>query len=417
MIIEAEKYGGLCECGREHAMLTKLCVIERGAMARFDEHLARLGIRGKRCAIYGSITYNNPLFIHPRAEQEIVLESCGLHADERSTAEVLDKLDADAEVLIACGSGSIHDTVRYCAAKRGIVFISCPTAASCDGFCSAVAAMTWGGYKKTINAVAPYAVIADLDVISAAPAYLTASGVGDVLGKYVALADWKISRELTGEQVCPVIYDIMKKAVDVIWDSCLDTLKGDIAAFEAVMYGLLMSGLAMQMMGNSRPASGAEHHISHIIEMRPAGFGDVNSPALHGEKVGVGTLIASREYHRMAEFEDVSDYVVPYKPLDDAWLRSFFGERLYPTAAKENENDCLAAVTPEAIVRAWPEIRRIIAGIPPEDEIYAKLEKLGAKRSLTDIEVPEELLPELIRCSPAARNRLTLMRVKRMLKI
>lgn len=398
-------------------MATRLCVIESGALGQLEELLEREGLAGrKRCAVYGSVTWANPAFPHPRAGQEIVLPSEGLHADEHATGEVLRQLGEDVELLLACGSGSIHDTVRYCAAQRGIPFVALPTAASVDGFCSAVAAMTWQGYKKTMNAVAPLLVVADLDVISRAPAYLTASGVGDVLGKYIALADWRIAHALTGEAVCPVIYDIMEDAVGRIWDSCLDTLTGSPEAFESVMYGLLLSGLAMQLMGNSRPASGAEHHISHLIEMRPAALG-VNSAALHGEKVGVGTLIAAREYHRLAGIEDIAPYVRPYEPLDDGWLRRFYGERLYPTAAAENAHDCLAAVTPEAIIRAWPTIREIIASIPSEEAIYEKLEKLGAKRSLTDIEVPEELLPVLIAHSPSVRNRLTLMRVRRMLKL
>lgn len=417
MRIDSRKFGGRCACGKEHYMATRLCVIESGALAHLDEILAEEGVSGKRCAVYGSNTYSNPAFIHPRAEQEIVLPSEGLHADEHATGEVLAQLDEDVELLLACGSGSIHDTVRFCAAQRGIPFVALPTAASVDGFCSSVAAMTWKGYKKTFTAVAPLLVIADLDVISRAPAYLTASGVGDMFGKFVALADWRIAHELTGEEVCPVIYDIVKDAVAKIWDSCLDTLAGSMEAYESVMYGLLMSGLAMQLMGNSRPASAAEHHVSHLIEMRPAAFGEVNSSALHGEKVGVGTLIAAREYRRLAGIEDISDKVLPYRPLEDAWLREFYGEKLYSTAYEENKNDCLAQVTPEAIIRAWPKIREIIAEIPPEQEIYEKFEKLGAKRCLTDIEVPEDMLPLLIAHSPSVRNRLTLMRVRRMLAL
>ena len=417
MRIDSRKYGGHCKCGKEHQMATRTCIIEPGALKQLDRILEEEGIGGKRCAVYGSNTWSNPFFLHPRAEQEIILPSEGLHADENSTAAVLRQLDEDADLLLACGSGSIHDTVRYCAAQKGIPFIALPTAASVDGYCSAVAAMTWRGYKNTMNAVAPLIVVADLDVISRAPVWLTASGVGDMLGKFIALADWKIAHELTGEPVCPVIYDIMRDAVDKIWDSCPETLNGDLNAFESVMYGLLMSGLAMQMMGNSRPASGAEHHISHLIEMRPDGLGPVNSPALHGEKVGVGTLIASRVYHRMAQIEDVSDIVRDYRPLDDVWLHRFYGEVLYPTAAEENRNDCLAAVSPDAIVRAWPRIRQIIAGIPLETEIDEKFQKLGAKRSLSDLGVPETLLPVLIEHSPTVRNRLTLMRVRRMLDL
>lgn len=415
MIIDSTKYGGLCECGKEHYMNTRLCIIEAGALEKLEEYLAQVGITGKRCAVYGSITFNNPAFIHPTVDQEIVLQSEGLHADEKQTQIVLDQLDDDVKVLLACGSGSIHDTVRFCAAKKGLDFVALPTAASVDGFCSTVAAMTWYGYKKTFPAIAPKLVVADLNVISKAPSYLTASGVADVLGKYIALADWQISNAITGEYICQRILKIVQDAVKDIWDSCLDTLNGDIAAYEKVMYGLIMSGLAMQLMGNSRPASGAEHHVSHIIEMRPSGLGNIHSEALHGEKVGVGTLMAAREYHRLAKIEDITGLVEDYKPLDEGEMRSLYGE-LYDGAAEENQGDCLAKVTPEALVAAWPKIREIINTIPTEEEIYEKFEKLGAKRCLADIDVSEDLYDKLIENSPTVRNRLTLMRIKRMLK-
>lgn len=92
---------------------------------------------------------------HPYAEQEIILPSKGLHADEKAVARTLAELHGDTKVLIAVGSGTIHDIACYCAHERGLHFVSCPTAASVDGFCSTVAAMTWHGYKKTLPAVAP----------------------------------------------------------------------------------------------------------------------------------------------------------------------------------------------------------------------------------------------------------------------
>lgn len=416
MKIDGANYGGLCQCGREHQMATRLCVIEAGALAAFEDHLAQAGVSGKRCVVYDTNTYKIEGLIHPAAQQEIVLEAEGLHANEVSTAHVLEILEQDVEVLVAVGGGTVHDTVRYCAKAREIPFVSVPTAASCDGFCSNVAAMTWHGYKLTWPCAAPALVVADLNVIAAAPWYLTASGIGDMLGKYVALADWRISRAVTGEEVCPVIYDMMKQAVDRIWENCEAIHNGEVAAYEAVTYGLLMSGLAMQMMGNSRPASGGEHHISHFIEVEPAAMG-VSSDALHGEKVGVGTVLASAEYQRLAQIEDIAPLVKPYEPLTGEWLMEIFGEKLFDACRKENEKDCLAKVTPEALVAAWPEIRSIIADIPPSQEIYRLLEMLEAKRDLPHIGVPEDRLPLLLDASPIIRNRLTLMRMRRMLRL
>lgn len=413
MQIDSKKYGGVCQCGKEHRMATVLCVIESGALDRFDRYLEEVGAAGKRCVIYDTNTYNIPGLNRPKARQEIVLPAEGLHADEKATARVLAEMEPDIEVLVAVGSGTIHDATRYCAREKGIPFVSVPTAASCDAFCSTVAAMTWYGFKKTLPGVAPLLVVADTDIIAAAPWHLTLSGIGDMLGKYTALADWKISRAVTGEEVCPVIYGIMKDALEGIWNNRQGLLEKSPAACESVIYGLLMSGLAMQLMENSRPASGAEHHISHFIEVEPAVL-NLHSAALHGEKVGVGTVLASAEYHRLTAKETLAD-VSPYIPVSDQKMMDIFGPRLCEACLEENKNDCLAKVTPDKLEKAWPEIRRLVAEIPTGEELFDFLKALGAKRTLADIQVPEDKLPTLLDCSPLIRNRLTLMRIRRLL--
>ncbi len=416
MRIDSREYGGACVCGREHPLSTRLCVIESGALARFEDCMTELSLLGKRCAVYDRNTYNviDPA-LHPRAEQEILLPGAGLHADEFSTADFLKELAPDVEVVIAVGGGPLHDIVRFCSKKRGIPFVSVPTAASCDGFSAEVAAMTWEGVKKTMSCQAPELVIADTDIIRAAPSHLILSGIGDVLGKFIALAEWKMANAVTGEFLCPRIWDMMHQAVTRIWDNCVKAREGEEEAVEAVVYGLLLSGIAMQMFGNSRPASGAEHHISHLLEIEPVGFG-VQSRASHGEKVGVGTIVVSGVYHRMAEVEDIEPLLKPYEPIDPEWLRSYFGEFLYEAVAAENANDCLAAVTPDMIARAWPVMRKAILEIPSEKELAERMASIGAKTTLEDIGVPGEKLDELLAVSPLARNRLTLMRMRRMMK-
>lgn len=415
MRIDSAVYGGLCRCGSEHQMATRLCVIEAGALAHFEEYMVQIGVSGKRCVVYDTNTYAIPGLPHPAADQEVVLTAEGLHADEVSTARLLELMDDGMEVLVAVGGGTVHDIVRFCSKQLELPFISVPTAASCDGFCSNVAAMTWHGYKLTWPCAAPEMVVADLNIISAAPWFLTASGFGDMVAKYVALADWRISHELTGEAVCPVIYDIMHEAVDRIWNNCLKLREQDMDAYEAVTYGLLMSGLAMQMLGTSRPASGGEHHVSHFIEVGPAGLA-ASSSALHGEKVGVGTVLISAEYQRLAAIEDIAPLVLPFQSLSDDQLMTVFGENLFEACKKENSSDCLSKVTPERLTTAWPTIRRIISHIPPSEEIFRMLERLDAKRTLPDIGIPQDRLPLILEASPLIRNRLTLMRTRRMLR-
>lgn len=415
MIIDTREYGGVCLCGREHIMTTRSVVIESGCLLRLEEILEQSSIRGKRCALYGENSYAATADRHPRAGQEIVLPAAGLHADERSTARVLELLDGDVEVILAVGSGTIHDIARYCACERGLRLVSCPTAASVDGFCSTVSAMTWHGYKKTVPAVAPEIVAADTEIIRNAPPELVKSGVGDILAKYTALADWRIANVLTGEHFCPRIHDMMREAAHTAVASIGGLLRGETDAYAKVTYALVLSGIAMQMMGNSRPASGAEHHISHLIEMGPAGL-KAAFPALHGEKAGVGTILAAREYKRLADIELQPSCLWEYKPLSPEEINAFFGEDLAEAILTENKSDCLAAVQNEALIGKWPRIKQIIADIPDPEYLYGLLKTLGAKRAPEDMGVTKDDVETIFEYSPLVRNRLTLMRIRRLMK-
>lgn len=416
MIINAYDYNGLCSCGKKHIMNTKAAIIEPGCLGRIDKYLSSYGIEGKCCALYGENSFRATEGCHPMADQVIIMESEGLHANEVYTAKVLSALEDDIEIILAVGSGTIHDIARFCAHERGIRFVSCPTAASVDGFCSTVAAMTWYGYKKTLPAVAPEIVIADIDIIKNAPRELTVSGIGDIMAKYTALADWRISHIVTGEYLCERIFSITQEALKMAAESIKGIENGEVSAYEAVTYALIMSGLAMQMMGNSRPASGTEHHFSHTIEMGPRKL-QVRFPAMHGEKAGVGTIYALNEYKRLAAEKDITPYLQKYTPLDAEEITEFFGETLGKAILKENENDCLAAVTPEDISDSWEAVRDVVAALPDGEVVASQLAALGGKRTAESIGVAEEDVPTILRYAPSVRNRLTLMRMKRMIQL
>ena len=410
MIIDAKKLGGPCSCGKAHEMETKLCVVEAGALKRFDEYKNELGISGRCAVIYDENTYRATEGLHPKADMEIILSPENLHADEHGVALANEKLSGNFDYLVAVGSGTIHDITRYIAYERGITFISCPTAASVDGFCSSVAAMTWYGFKRTLTAVAPTIVIADTEVISKAPIRLARSGFGDMIGKYIALSDWRIGALITGEYFCSEIYNLTYKATEEVIKSAEGISSGDLSAYEKLTYGLLLSGIAMQMLGTSRCASGAEHHISHLIEMQPEPL-SLSSSALHGEKVGVATLIAATEYHRMAEDKEIR--FADYKKATNEEIHKIFGARLADAIIEENKKDACDGITSVRIHECWDSIREIISGIPTAEELSLAYEKLSVKSTLADISVSDNMKDTLLDCSPLVRNRLTLMRLRR----
>jgi glycerol-1-phosphate dehydrogenase [NAD(P)+] len=377
---------------------------------KINTYLEQYNLRGYSVAIYDENTYRATSGMHPNVTKEIILDPKSLHADNHGVALAMEQIPEACDYLIAVGSGTVHDITRYCAYTKGIPFVSCPTAASVDGFCSSVAAMTWEGFKKTFTAVAPKIVVADLNVISKAPMFLTKSGFGDMIGKFIALADWKIAHTLTGEYFCPMIHDITLNATQAVIESAESIKNGDIIAYEKLTYGLLMSGLAMQLLGNSRCASGAEHHISHLIEMHPDGL-NLKSDALHGEKVGVGTLLAAAEYHAIKNNSSIR--WTQYPDINNNEIQLIFGERLAESIISENSNNCASGINEKILLARWKKICEIIDTIPTYDELLDKYKMIGAKASLSDIDVDEDKLSALLEYSPLVRNRLTLMRLRK----
>lgn len=391
-------------------LTTEKLVIEPGCLSGLEALCARAGLSGPAAAVYDENTYRASEGRRPKAAWEVVLPPEGLHADEHGVALLEQRLRPGAAYLIAVGSGTVHDLTRYCAHQRGIPFVSCPTAASVDGFCSSVAAMTMHGAKKTIPAAAPKLVAADLDIIAAAPAYLAASGFGDMMGKYIALSDWEVSGILTGEFYCRPVAELMREALELTAAAADGIGRHEPAAVEKLTYGLLLSGVAMQLMGNSRPASGAEHHISHMIEMRPQGLG-LSSSALHGEKVGVGTLLACREYRRLAACEAPvwRDYT-PYRAEE---LRAVYGEALAEELLQENRDDAAARLSPRRLRESWSAVREVLSRIPEPEKLRELYGLVHAMTEPEELGVPRPALPAILDYSPAVRNRLTVMRLRR----
>ena len=389
---------------------TEFAVIESGCLKNADKYISENGMSGVCVAVYDENTYKAAADRRPHADFEIILNPLNLHANEIGVDQLCSRLPLKFDYMIAVGAGTVHDITRYCAYTHGVPFISCPTAASVDGFCSSVAAMTWHGCKKTLTARAPKFVIADTDIIKNADLRLAKSGIGDMLGKYTALADWKIGSLLKNEYYCKDIADMVYDAADSVLNSVSGIISGDAKAYEKLVYGLLLSGIAMQIMGNSRPASGAEHHISHLIEMSPPTL-NVHSDALHGEKVGVATLCAVKEYHRLAAVEQPR--FIDYTPYTPKQYCEIFGKDMGDEITKENANDAADGVTAVLLADKWKDICTVIDEIPSYDRLKELYLKYGILSTPEDIGVSSDIKEKLLAYSPCVRNRLTLMRLRR----
>lgn len=410
MILDTSKYLGPCECGRDHELRTKLVVCEYGALKNFEKYMDACGLTGPRAVIYDTNTYRLSGLTHVRAEQEIVLEAQGLHSEKGLIENMMTMLTGKPGLMVAVGGGTLMDFARYSAWKLGIPFVAVPTIVSSDGFTADICSIIIDGQKKSIPMQAADAVICDMDVVAGAPMFLTIAGVQDILAKYVSIADWKIAHIVSGEYFCEKVCAMAQEALDIMARCAKELAEGKAPDFEAMAYTQMLSGLTMQILSNSRAASGAEHLVAHLVEMKPRGF--EHARGLHGECVGVGTLMCAQAYHKLAERESVE--VRPYEPLDEQWVREVFGP-LADGVIKENENDVLKTFPPENIKAHWQEIREIIASIPSYEELDALYAKIGAKHTLAELGIDESVRGEFLDISSAIRNRLTLARMTRLI--
>ena len=334
MIMDCDKYAGKCVCGRVHTLETRKVVVDEKAIENFETYMEELGLTGRRTAIYDEITWKLTEGQHVRADQNIILDPNGLHAEDVLIEKMMEQLDSP-DVLIAVGAGTIMDFGRYPAYELGIPFVAIPTLASSDGFTANICSAILNGQKKSTPMCAPVLVIADLDIIKGAPQRLVASGINDILAKYISMLDWRISKLVADEYFCPVVAELADHALMLMRGAADKYAATGVADHEAMTMAQMESGLTMQLLNHSRAASGAEHLMAHLVEMKPPRF--EKAEGIHGECVGVGTFACIKEYHRLA---GLTPKAKPFTPISEDWVREKFGDRLTPGIMKENETTC-----------------------------------------------------------------------------
>ena len=411
MIMDCSRYVGKCECGREHTLETRMVVVEYDAIARFEQYMEAAGLGGKRrTVVYDSNVYALTEGKHIMADQEIVLAAQGLRSEDILIEEMRTKLE-EPEVIVAYGAGTIMDFGRYPAFKLGIPFVAVPTLASSDGFTASICSVIIEGQKKSISMKAPALVVADLDIIQGAPKRLVASGINDILAKYVSIVDWKIAAMVAGEDFCPMVCGLAQEALDIMRAAADKYAATGEIDHEAMTMAQMKSGLTMQLWVNSRAASGAEHLMAHLVEMHPPRF--EKAEGIHGECVGVGTFLCAKAYHELAK---KTPKAKAFEPLSPDWVMEKFGERLFDGIMKENEHDVLSTFDPQRIVDCWDPIRDLIATIPSADELENLYKAVGSKYLPEHIGIDPALTDEMLPISAAIRNRLTLIRMLRVLE-
>ncbi|MBQ8685150.1 MAG: sn-glycerol-1-phosphate dehydrogenase [Clostridia bacterium] len=205
------------------------------------------------------------------------------------------EIAATADYVLAVGSGTLNDMAKSVATRRNIESGVLVTAASMDGYCSKGAALMRAGVKVTDEVRTPSDILIDLDIVCNAPRLMTAAGFGDIIGKYTCLTDWRMAHALKGEPIDEEAYALMEQARTACVNAFEDLTNHTGEAVAKLMDALITAGLSMAKCGNSRPASGSEHHQSHFLEMDFVRRGE--KIPMHGLKVAIGTLVSIELYN------------------------------------------------------------------------------------------------------------------------
>lgn len=296
-----------CACGKSHKVDIQAIRVGSGVIQELPGILRDLG------ASHIFLVADNYTYEAAGRQVEQLLDQAGLPYHKRvfqtetplvpneyALGSVLAAMTSQDDMLLAVGSGTLNDVTKYVSARTGIPYAIAATAPSMDGYASTVAPTILDGFKTTLPAVYPAAIVADVDILKDAPMPMLTAGFGDIIGKFTSLADWRLSHQLNGEYYCPEVAGVIEAAVETCAANAKALAQREPQAIQAVTEALILSGLAMGMVGVSRPASGAEHQMAHYWEMDALRRGEEHP--LHGNAVGVGTVLAASLYEMAAEY-------------------------------------------------------------------------------------------------------------------
>jgi glycerol-1-phosphate dehydrogenase [NAD(P)+] len=328
-------------------------------------------------------------------EPVVLTELPRIKASAETARDLASAMKSTDALPIAVGSGVINDLVKYAAEIAGMPYVCVPTAASMDGYAASGAALRDGGFKRTLACAAPVAIVADLDVIATAPAVMAGWGYGDLVGKFVAGADWVVADALGVEALNPGPFAMVQDNLTAWLGNPAGVRRGDRAALDGLVRGLIMAGLAMQAHGNSRPASGSDHQFAHLWEMEEIAVAGM--PVSHGACVGVGCLsmLAAYEWLLRQDLSRIAPAEVAARSPSPDTLRAEVASSFpLPFMAANAEIEMAAKTADRQVVETrlrllqknWPQIAaRLRQSLPAAETVRRWLEAAGAPSSAASL--------------------------------
>ena len=326
--------------------------IKPGALARLGLYLAR------PCLTPIALFHSEGLL---RSILEVALQSLRDHgitpalihevreASVEEAVRLLSSVPPSCKALIGLCGGKALDVAKYTASLAGLPYVAAPTSLSNDGFCSPQASLTLQGKRRSLPTGLPEAVVVDLAVCQGAPLALWHSGVGDLCSKFTAVSDWKLAFDRRGVPV----KDLAALMSDASVFQFMANPAPDKYGIRLLATALMLNGVAMEIAGSSRPASGSEHLISHALDMIGA------RPRLHGLQTGTAAYLVSR-LQRGSHHERIGKLLARTGFWESVRKQPFSKEewRVAVERAPSVKEDFYTILSERD---AWPEFARMIA--------------------------------------------------------
>ena len=405
---------GNCSCGLYHETAIRDIQIASGLVHKVGDILRENQFPSKLLLVADKNTLAaSEGILNSLSGFDVVLKVYdGLRVATMKHVQELESMIVGQDIgVLSVGTGSVNDPCRLATARCGKKLCIFATAPSMDGFASYSSPIVNNGFKSSWPAKSPEVIIGDTRILAKAPQALKSAGFGDMIAKYTALVDWKISHLLTGEVYCEKVAALTRNAVDELMEMADKITLNDEYTAGKIFEALLKTGIGMSFMKNSRPASGAEHVVAHLMECLELQKGLI--PNLHGADVGVSTLETMKYYERLAQLPSIT---AQYECVDWKQVYDFYGPLQDDIKKMNHPDNIIDAVKPETLQMSWGEIVRAIRSVPSYSRCRDAMEQAGCKITIDDIKKEQSFFDDCVKYSPFMRKRLTLLRLRGMIR-
>ena len=367
-----------CSCGMTHTCQIKDVIIAPGAIDALSDLLVDyrhilLVADTNTYAVCGDAVAKQ---IGDKAENQQIFACEGFLIPNEAAIEALERrITPKTDLIVGVGSGVIQDLCKYVSFRADLPYFIVATAPSMDGYASGGAAMIVGNMKVTYPARVPRAIIADTTILKDAPMDMIRSGYGDILGKFSCLCDWKLSHVVNGEPLCQFVYDLTYEMLCKTKDLGARLLARDEAAIGTLTEALVGVGVAMAYAGNSRPASGSEHHLSHFFEV--TGILNHEPYFMHGTDVAYSSCVTEILREELLLLEPPFRKKRFDRAAFETEMRRVFAGAADGVIALQNKLGWIEEDRTALYAEKWEEIRRVLSEAPSQEETAACLQSVG----------------------------------------